>query len=415
MKRLALMLFGAVACGAQAASGSTAELRHGFVAAPDGVPLAVTECGTPDAPSVLLIHGFGQSYLSFKAQFTPEMCARLHLVAMDLRGHGGSGKPWDPSAYEGRAPWAGDVRAVIASRQLVDPLLVGWSFGGIVAVHYLAEHGVDGVRALALVGSSGGLMPPTSLSGGLSPERIAAVARAAATPDIPGQIESADWFVGVLTAQPLPAATRAELVQASLMLPAYVRAAMRALPVDNSGLEARLSLPVRFLVGAHDATRSVDGLKTLAGRLPDASVLVFEDSGHSPFLEEPERFNRALLELAAAGSVRAADFAPGASAERGKRLFLQCAACHDLVPGDSRKVGPNLYGLIGRAAGSAPGPAASAALKASGIVWTPELLDQWLARPSAVVPGTIMAFAGIAKAEDRASLVAYIQREAAAK
>jgi cytochrome c len=121
--------------------------------------------------------------------------------------------------------------------------------------------------------------------------------------------------------------------------------------------------------------------------------------------------------LVATGAARAADpdAVPGASAERGKRLFLQCAACHDLVPGDSRKVGPNLYSLIGRAAGSAPGPAASAALKASGIVWTPELLDQWLARPSAVVPGTIMAFAGVAKAEDRASLVAYIQHEAAAK
>jgi non-heme chloroperoxidase len=298
MRRLEMLLLGTIACSAQLASGSPTELRHGFVAAPDGVPLAVTECGAPGAPSVLLIHGFGQSYLSFKAQFTPELCSRLHLVAMDLRGHGGSGKPWEPSAYQGRAPWAGDVRAVIESRGLVDPLLVGWSFGGIVAVHYLVEYGVDGVRALALVGSSGGLVPPTSLSGGLSAEQVAAVARAAATPDIPGQIESADWFVGVLTAKPLPAATRAELVQASLMLPAYVRAAMRALPVDNSGLEASLSLPVRFLVGAHDATRSVDGLKALAARLPDASVVVFGDSGHSPFLEEPERFNRAILELA---------------------------------------------------------------------------------------------------------------------
>jgi cytochrome c len=103
------------------------------------------------------------------------------------------------------------------------------------------------------------------------------------------------------------------------------------------------------------------------------------------------------------------------SAERGKRLFLQCAACHDLVPGQTLKVGPNLHGLIGRAAGSAPGPAVSAALKSSGIVWTPELLDRWIEKPSAVVPGTAMAFAGIAKPEDRASLVAYIQREATAK
>lgn len=123
----------------------------------------------------------------------------------------------------------------------------------------------------------------------------------------------------------------------------------------------------------------------------------------------------ALLTVSLMAAARAADAVPGASAERGKRLFLQCAACHDLVSGETRKVGPNLYGLIGRAAGSETGPAISAALKASGIVWTPELLDQWLEKPSVLVPGTIMAFAGIAKPEDRASLVAYIQREAAAK
>jgi pimeloyl-ACP methyl ester carboxylesterase len=294
---LLFALLGIVAFGARASTVTPAELRHGFVTSPDGVPLAVAECGAAGAPAVLLIHGFGQSYLSFQAQFTPELCSRLHLVAFDLRGHGGSGKPWDPSAYDRRDRWADDVRAVIEAKALADPLIVGWSFGGIVAVHYLSQHGVGGVRALALVGSSGGLVPPTSLSGGLSPERIAAVARAAATPAIPGQIESANWFVGVLTAQPLPAATTAQLVQASLMLPAYARAAMKGLPVDNAGLESRLTLPVRLLVGAHDATRSVDGLKALAARLPDASVVVFADSGHSPFLEEPERFNRELLEM----------------------------------------------------------------------------------------------------------------------
>lgn len=297
MKRLLLALLGTAVVSMPARSGTPTELRHRFVTAPDGVPLAVAECGAPEAPAVLLIHGFGQSYRSFQAQFTEPLCSRLHLVAFDLRGHGGSGKPWDPAAYDSRERWAGDVRAVIEAARLVDPLIVGWSFGGIVAVHHLAAHGVDGVRALMLVGSSGGLVPPTSLSSGLSPEQIAAVARAAATPDIPGQVEAANWFVGVLTAKPLPAATTAELVQASLMLPAYARAAMKGLPVDNAGLEARLALPVRFLVGAHDATRSVDGLKALATRLPDASVVVFADSGHSPFLEEPERFNRELMEM----------------------------------------------------------------------------------------------------------------------
>ena len=118
------------------------------------------------------------------------------------------------------------------------------------------------------------------------------------------------------------------------------------------------------------------------------------------------------LGLAAmACTAQAGDAAPGVSAERGKRQYLQCVACHDLKLGGPLKVGPNLYGVFGRKAATVPGLALSGPLKNSGIVWTPELMDKWLEKPSTVVPGTIMAFAGVVKPEDRASLIAYMQRE----
>jgi pimeloyl-ACP methyl ester carboxylesterase len=297
-RRLLLALVATTLLGLKATAEPAPGLRHDFVAAPDGVPLAVTECGSQDSPPVLLLHGYGQSYLSFQSQLTPELCARLHLVAFDLRGHGGSGKPWDAASYDSRERWADDVQAVIEAKKLERPLVVGWSFGGIVAVHYVKVHGAAGIRGLMLVGSSGGLVPPSSLASGLSPERMAAVARAAATPDIPGQVESANWFVSVLTAKPLPAAVTAELVHASLMLPAYARAAMKGLPVDNAGLEGILTMPVRFVLGAHDSTRDIAQHKALAARLAKGSAVVFDDSGHSPFLEEPARFNEELVKMA---------------------------------------------------------------------------------------------------------------------
>jgi len=74
-------------------------------------------------------------------------------------------------------------------------------------------------------------------------------------------------------------------------------------------------------------------------------------------------------------------------------------------------VGPNLYGVFGRKAGTVPGLVVSVPLKDSGIVWTAEVMDKWLEKPSAVVPGTIMAFAGVVKPEDRASLIAYMRKE----
>lgn len=117
-----------------------------------------------------------------------------------------------------------------------------------------------------------------------------------------------------------------------------------------------------------------------------------------------------VLALAATGAV--AQAAPDLM--RGKRQFLQCVACHDLKSGGPAKVGPNLEGVFGRNAGSVAGLVPpSAPLKNSGIVWTAELMDKWLEKPSALVPGTLMAFAGIAKPEDRAGLVAYLQQETA--
>jgi len=106
---------------------------------------------------------------------------------------------------------------------------------------------------------------------------------------------------------------------------------------------------------------------------------------------------------------------PYASADlrRGRILFLQCGACHDLAPTGIAKVGPSLAGLPGRPAGSVEGFAYSAALRENGATWTPELLDAFIERPSAVVAGTTMVFAGIAAPADRAALVRYVFETAA--
>jgi len=106
---------------------------------------------------------------------------------------------------------------------------------------------------------------------------------------------------------------------------------------------------------------------------------------------------------------------PYASADlrRGRILFLQCGACHDLEPTGIAKVGPSLAGLPGRTAGSVEGFIYSPAMRESGVTWTPGLLDAFIERPSAVVAGTTMVFAGIAAPADRAALVRYVFETAA--
>jgi cytochrome c len=97
------------------------------------------------------------------------------------------------------------------------------------------------------------------------------------------------------------------------------------------------------------------------------------------------------------------------SADDGADLFqTACGACHAITAGDNG-AGPSLAGVFGRKAGSVPGFAYSAPMKASGLVWTDKALDTYLENPKKDVPGTKMALAGIPSADDRAALIAYIK------
>ena len=99
-----------------------------------------------------------------------------------------------------------------------------------------------------------------------------------------------------------------------------------------------------------------------------------------------------------------------ANPDRGRRLYIQCRACHTLVAEGNQLLGPNLLGFLDRPAGTAPGYEYSEALLASDITWTPEALDHWMRSPSEVIPGNKMIFAGIRRARDRADLIAYLQQ-----
>jgi cytochrome c len=92
---------------------------------------------------------------------------------------------------------------------------------------------------------------------------------------------------------------------------------------------------------------------------------------------------------------------------RGEARFQECAACHRLEAGVN-EVGPSLHDLFKRKAGELADFRFSPAMKRSGVVWTPEALDKYLADPQAMIPANRMPYAGMADAADRADLVAYL-------
>ncbi|GBD48742.1 c-type cytochrome [Methylopila sp. Yamaguchi] len=121
----------------------------------------------------------------------------------------------------------------------------------------------------------------------------------------------------------------------------------------------------------------------------------------------------ALAFAAALGAAAGAQPASAGDADRGKLAFGRCAACHALTPDAAGLPGPSLAGVIGRPAAQLPNFRYSPALKRSGLTWTEDTLDRFLANPQGVVRGNRMPFSGVGDAAERADLIAYLARDAA--
>lgn len=93
---------------------------------------------------------------------------------------------------------------------------------------------------------------------------------------------------------------------------------------------------------------------------------------------------------------------------KGQNSAKQCMACHTFEKGGPNRVGPNLWGVVGRPKASEAGFDYSAAMKAKGGKWTIDDLNQFLTKPGTFVPGTKMTFAGLTRGAQRADVIAYL-------
>ena len=92
----------------------------------------------------------------------------------------------------------------------------------------------------------------------------------------------------------------------------------------------------------------------------------------------------------------------------GEKVFKKCTACHQIASGGKNMIGPNLWNVIGRTAGSVSDYKYSKAMIAYGKEWTFEEMNSYLIKPQAYVKGTKMAFAGLRKEKDRASVILFM-------
>jgi pimeloyl-ACP methyl ester carboxylesterase len=265
-----------------------------------GVPLNVAQAGEPGTPGILFVHGNGQGYLSWQRQLESGLSDDFHLVAFDQRGHGNSGKPWDKDSYNRACIWAEDIAAVIRATGLERPVLVGWSRGGLMVMHYVRCLGVQDLSGIAMVASRGRLveagLPAEDTPARTSQEQLQSL-------DIKENLIGAQVFSDLMTQAPLsgPFAEASKVM--NIMAPPYARRAMSGPVFDPDGkqiksyaaLSAQLTLPFLVVLGEKDPFRDSGELAAnFSKALPHAEVITYSDVGHSPFIERPEQFNADL-------------------------------------------------------------------------------------------------------------------------
>jgi non-heme chloroperoxidase len=260
-----------------------------------GLPLNVVETGNADGPAVLFIHGMAMGAMSFRPQLESDLGKDFRLVALDLRGHGGSGKPWKQSDVQPSDVWADDIAAVIKAKNLKRPVIVGWSYGGFIAADYVRKYGTADIAGLQLVGSIAGLVNQPPPVGNMTPEEMKRRAAMQTSGYLSDNVTVVESTVKIFEFPGMTPAYRDEMRTLGLMVPAYVRKAFVGRKLDNQDVTPKLvDLPMLITMGSRDVAQSPEAYAKLKAALPKATYSVFEDNGHLPFAQTPARFNDEL-------------------------------------------------------------------------------------------------------------------------
>ena len=257
------------------------------IALSNGITLAYDDRG--DGRSIVLIHGISMSRRYFQRQIEP-LSARHRVVAVDLRGHGDSEKVESGHTVP---QYARDVRLLIEALGLDRPVLLGWSMGVFVALDYIRQFGTGALGGLIDVDEAasdfkwdgwehGFLDLPTlhSLMTAVQDDKDAFIRDF--VPDMfsqPQAPEDLEWMVSESSKLPTGALS-------AILFDQTVQ--------DYRDVLATIDVPTLICWGEHDTLLPVSGAPYMHEHIRGSRLELFEHSGHCPFLEESENFNRVV-------------------------------------------------------------------------------------------------------------------------
>jgi pimeloyl-ACP methyl ester carboxylesterase len=258
------------------------------------ITLHVDETGTEAGDPILFIHGYTQSRLSWDRQMDSDLAENFRLVAMDDRGHGLSDKPKD--AYGNSDLWADDVQGVISELSLDQPVLCGWSYGGLIIADYLAKYGTEHIAGVNLVGAISKLGTEDAMA--VIGEDFTSLVPGFEATDAEESVRTLETFVRRCSYDDPSPQEFYYILGFNTTVPPYIRAGLHSREVTHDDTLADLGVPVLVTHGEEDTVVLPAAGEEHAEMTPDTRTSSYPAAGHSPFWEAPERFNQELRELA---------------------------------------------------------------------------------------------------------------------
>jgi non-heme chloroperoxidase len=260
----------------------------------DGTHLYVFDTGKKNSISILFIHGWRQSHIVWKHQLKSGLLNSCYrLVAFDLRGHGLSDKPLEESKYNDPALWGDDIDSVIKARKLDKIIICAWSSGATFLCDYINKYGTNSLIGIVLID------PNTRGYGRAKPtgKNLEEVFLNLGSDKISDRQIANEKFLANLTKKG-NVKFSSELYFTFLGFNLTV-SELTGLTFNSRGAYSctptleKINCPSLVIQGKHDAFVAKEDAEEDAKSLK-AQFIMYDNSGHSPFFEEPRRFNEDL-------------------------------------------------------------------------------------------------------------------------
>lgn len=275
------------------AKASIVALRSSEVVSVDGCRIAYWQGGNPAGLPIVLLHGFALDHTVWST-----LCAqdgfldRCHVVLPDLRGHGMSGRALSAEGYADGRAWADDLDAVIRASGLHRPAVLAWSYGGRMLLDYVRHYGSGALRCANLVAAASLADPRV-----LGPDHTVLADLCAG--EVAVANAAADRFIREVLRTAAGTQRYRTLSAAIASIPAGQRAWLRNRRLDYDDVVAQLDLPVLVSHGVCDTVILPAHAGNVQQAIGGAWVSLYEDAGHAPFLDDPERFASELIAFVA--------------------------------------------------------------------------------------------------------------------